>query len=109
MGYHDKEHNLRKELGQLDLENQLLVINQKFMNIKNEKMDKELKVQKKVKHLNKIISAENQLLKTNLKLSHDANEKHSEKKELINEKEKIKNPVSWKFWKHGLTNSSKHN
>ena len=107
--YHAKEYNLRKELGQLDLENQLLMINQKFMNIKSEKM-KKLKVQcEKVKHLNKIISAENQLLKNNLKLSHDDYEKHGEKKELINEKEKIRNQVTWKFWKHGLTKSNKHN
>ena len=108
----NKEDNLRKELGQLDLEIQLLVINQKFMNIKNEKMKKELKVQcERVKPLNKILSAENQLLKTNLKLSHDDNEKHvlKTKKELVDEKEKIKSQVSWKFWKHRLTNSSKHN
>jgi len=106
-----EKSNLRQEMEQLDLENQLLVINRKFMNIKNEKMKKELKAQcERVKNLNKVISAENQLPKTNPKLSHD-DEKHVRKmkKELVDERQKMKSQVTWKFWKHRLTNASKHN
>ena len=52
--------------------------------------------------LNKIITAENEWLKTNLKDSQDDYEKELEnmKKELLDEKEKMRNQATWKFWKN---------
>ena len=103
----EQEQNWKKEQDQLNLETVLLLRNtQKFLNDITEKVKKELKDEsEKVKQLNilnKMVTAENEWLKTNLKDSHDDYEKELEnmKKELMDEKEKMKNQAIWKFWKN---------
>ena len=100
------EQNWRKEKSQLNLEVELLRNNHKMLDDKTEKVKKELKDEservKQLNILNKMVTAENQWLKTNLKDSHDDYEKQLEdmKKELMDEKEKMKNQANWKFWKN---------
>jgi len=102
----EREQNLCKEISQLSVINQLLLDKQKLMFEKNEedleKVKKELKVESdKVKELitlNKTITAENEWLQTNLKLSYQDYE--IVKSELLDEKERTMNPISRRFWKH---------
>merc|ERR1712179_548528 len=97
---------LKKEKDQLNLEAELLRNTQKFLNDKTEKVKKELKDEservKQLNILNKMVTAENEWLKTNLKDSHDDYEKELEnmKKELMDENEKLRNQAIWKFWKN---------
>merc|ERR1712179_291663 len=102
----EREQNLCKEISQLSVINQLLLDKQKLMFEKNEedleKVKKDLKVESdKVKELitlNKTITAENEWLQTNLKLSYQDYE--IVKSELLDEKERTINPISRRFWKH---------
>ena len=86
----EKEQKFRKEMSLLCLENELLLNDQKFINYKNEK-DLEM-------ILNKMVTAENQWLKTNF-VDYEKDFENM-KKELIEEKEKVKNSMAWKFWKN---------
>merc|ERR1711909_209516 len=97
------EQNWKKEKDQLNLEAELLRSTQKFLNDKTEKVKKELKDEservKQLNILNKMVTAENEWLKTNLKNSQDDYEKELEnmKKELLDEKEKMRNQEqNWK-------------
>merc|ERR1712179_441776 len=102
----EQEQNWKKEKDQLNLEAELLRNTQKFLNDKTEKVKKELKDEservKQLNILNKMVTAENEWLKTNLKNSQDDYEKELEnmKKELLDEKEKMRNQATWKFWKN---------
>merc|ERR1712179_760455 len=91
----EQEQNWKKEKDQLNLEAELLRNTQKFLNDKTEKV-------KQLNILNKMVTAENEWLKTNLKNSQDDYEKELEnmKKELLDEKEKMRNQATWKFWKN---------
>jgi len=102
----EKDQKFKKEMSLLSLENELLLNNQKFTNDQHEKdleklqkeLDDEKERVKQLNILNKMVSAENQWLKSNF----EDYEKDFEnmKKELKDEKEKVKNSISWKFWKH---------
>merc|ERR1712002_680296 len=102
----EQEQTWRKEKSQLNLEAELLRNTQKFLNDKTEKVKKELKDEservKQLNILNKMVTAENEWLKTNLKDSRYDYEKELEgmKKELMEEREKMKNQATWKFWKN---------
>merc|ERR1712179_511903 len=71
----EQEQNWEKEKDQLNLEAELLRNTQKFLNDKTEKVKKELKDEservKQLNILNKMVTAENEWLKTNLKNSQD--------------------------------------
>jgi len=101
----EKEQNLSKEISQLSLINQLLLDKQKMMFEKNEEdlemVKKELKDESdKVKELNimnKTITAENECLQTNLKLAYEDFE--TVKNEVLDEKERMMNPIVRRFWR----------
>ena len=102
----EKEQNLSKEISQLSIINQLLLDKQKLMFEKNEedleKITKELKNEsdkvEELSILNKTITAENEWLQTNLKLAYQDFE--TVKNEVLEEKERMMNPIIRRFWKH---------
>ena len=104
--YLEEEQKWRKEMSQLSLEKQLLLNEQKLANDKNEDDMKKVLVELKdeserVRQLhiqNKMIMAENQWLKSNLKSSYEGYQEHLEKMTKELEKEKRRNQTPWKLW-----------
>ena len=104
--YLEEEQKWRKEMSQLSLEKQLLLNEQKLTNDKNEEEMKKVLVELKneserVRQLNiqnKMMMAENQWLKSNLKSSYEGYQEHLEKMTKELEKEKMKIQTHWKLW-----------